>query len=185
MYLPTKNNPLIIGTLAVFPDKMIYGNEIIPFLNIKNIHFYKSISKMNGITTDSTLDFKLVIVDEGGQKKVIKVVGTKFDKDAYLKENCNRKTKEQILLFHDFLSKVTFKTRLYGYLKELKEKQYFEYPDNFKIYENGDVYKGDKFKDNIKKAYDEERLSCGSSFKGLRSSNENPYDFTLYKNSGG
>lgn len=84
----------------------------------------------------------------------------------------------------NLLSQSTFELRLVRYLYELQVKGYFTYKEIYKFYPNGDLAVNDVVKANLTYAYENDLLSWGASWHGLKSYSSNPYEFIIYKNQG-
>ena len=185
LYLPTPERPLIIENIKVFPDSVLIDDKRYQYDQLKNIVFYAGSSTYNFVTISEHATFHLYFTEKDSETEAcIKIMCWLDDKEAIIKSNAGKKTKEQVSLMYKFISESTFKTRLTYYMKEIFTKKSFSYADIYTFHENGDVYKEDKYRDNIKKAFNENRLEWGSSWKGLKSSSFDPYEFTMYKNPG-
>jgi hypothetical protein len=171
--IPITENPLKIGRITLFVDRVGWNNQIFQFKDLQNIFFY---SKTFGPITQMTnsLSFSLFFKNtEGVIKKRIFQDG---ESNSILGKRISSKVREQINLMNKFVSKVTFDHRLALYLHELSDYGYFNYVNGIKIYKNGDIYQQNEYKANIKEANNTGRLDLRSDL--------NPNDIYIYKDSG-
>lgn len=186
LYVPTNDNPLLIDRIKLYPDRFEIGNNSYYLKDIRSIFFFASTTSYNLMTVSDNVSFYLYFKKKGGENtelECLKIICF-FENDTVLSRNVNKKVKQQINLMYNLISKATFPSRLNEYLKELDEFGYFTYNGIYRFHDNGDLTEEDKYVGNIKEALDSERLSWGPFWKGIRSYESNPYEFTIYKNAG-
>ena len=146
--LPIPEKPLKIDRITLFPDKVGWDNQFFYFKNLQNIIYYSDTSSAspNPYYINFSLSFKI------NGDKIRKTVFIDNDDNSILGKKISNKVREQIVLMYSFISKETFNNRLALYQEELSTKGYFNYIDGITIYKNGDVFKNNEYKANIKAA---------------------------------
>jgi hypothetical protein len=185
LYFPTEENPLIIESIKLYPKRFEFDNKVISFDEICNIYFYSSKYSINGIAANDVLAFSVFTSKEILSENLEKIsIINSFSNETILRSNISKKSKQQVMLMKNILAKTTLNQRLERYLSELQEKKYFTYNGKFKIHENGDIEVNNKIKANIKEAFENNLIVWGSSWRGLKSSSYDPFEFIIYKNHG-
>jgi hypothetical protein len=146
---PTKERPLKIDKIILFPDKVGWNNQFYYFKDIQNIIYYADTNPISQTTyyINFSLSFKI------NGDKIRKTIFIDKDDNSILGKKISNKVREQIVLMYKLISKVTFNHRLALYQDELSTNGYFNYLDGITIYKNGDVYKQNEYKANIKEAH--------------------------------
>ena len=147
--LPTAEKPLKIDRITWFPDKVGWNNQIFYFKDLQNIKYYSDTNSAS--PTPYYINFPLSFKINGD--KIRKTVFIDNDDNSILGKKISNKVREQIVLMYAFISKETFNNRLALYREELSTKGYFNYLDGITIYKNGDIYKLNEYKANIKEAH--------------------------------
>jgi len=177
LYTPTFEKPLIIKGLNAYPDRLEFENRIILLSNIEVIQFQASTLTYNFSTT-STL--KLIIHGAfQNDKKFDKVVLASSFEKSIVGYELSKKESEQIMFLSNYISSVTFENRLNTYIDLLDGQGLFQYGGYF-FYKNGDVLKSlNKVILNLKIENANQTIRLGSSWAGMKSSNDNPYEFVI------
>lgn len=94
----------------------------------------------------------------------------------------NRSKTDNFNFALEFLTKISFQNRLNRYLYFLRKDGCFVY-GTLKFQDNGDIFSDNVLHGNIRKAFREEKLIFGDSFRTYKHSQENPYRFGIIKGS--
>jgi hypothetical protein len=195
LYLPTFDKPLKIENIKLYPDRIEYNKQNYFFSELKHIEFYTGSSTYNLVTISEYTSFYLHFKNKNQKSdktKLVKIYCWRDD-DALLNRKISKKSKEQILLMFNYISKITIEQRINNYLKDINDKGYFLYKGTepvinkkykFKICKNGDLYKNEEMRTNIIQAYKEDLLEWGVSWSSLKFSSYNPYEFAIHKSHG-
>lgn len=177
LYTPSFEKPLIINTLFAFSDRLEFENRIISLSKIEGILFNSSVSTYNYSTTNS---LKLAIYGHFKDDKTFEeIVLTDSYSKSIIGNKLSKKEYEQINLLKHYISNVTFETRLNNYINLLDYQGFFQYRGYF-FYKNGDILKYlNKIIANLKTEKTNQTIRYGTSWVGMKSKSENPYEFVI------
>ena len=179
LVLPTDEEYWLIGDTYFFLNDLSIKNVgELKYDEIISVYF-KAESTTRNFITDRNIFFGVVIyaIDEQDNKtnEVIEVplISRKFEF-----HKLDKKAFETVILIYHHIAKITFKNRLNFYNKQLLDKQYFAYL-GFRFQVDGKVYnnKNKLVADLSTISLDD--VSFSSEWSGLKSSQENPYEFKI------
>lgn len=123
----SEDNPLEIGKLKVYPNKLEYKDVRCNFLDIEHIGWYWLSQTINFINTQ---EVRLSLYIRGREKPI------------YIKKSTMYVT-PKIVTAYNFIAKKTFQNRLSFYTSQLEQSGGFTY-DNCNIYSDGRVVSNGK-----------------------------------------
>lgn len=178
--LPTDENSWIIGDTHFFLNELFIEDlGSVSYNEIISLQFQAEIFS-RGLITNRKIFFQLVIHpinedDTLNEEEVclLPLISRKFELNSL-----NKKAFEITLLLHNHIASVTFDNRLLRYKKQLEKDGNFLY-NNYYFHKNGQII-DDKNKlvadlSNLKL----EDVSFSSKWSGLKSSQNNPYEFKI------
>jgi DnaJ like chaperone protein len=123
----SESNPLSIGKLKVYPDKLEYKDIRCNFIDIEHIGWYWLSQTINLLNTQ---EVRLTIYIRGSSKKISTNKTTMY-------------VTPKIVTAYNYIAKETFQNRLRFYTDQLEAAGGFVY-DNCKIYSDGRVVSNSK-----------------------------------------
>ena len=182
LHIPSDENPLIYDKDCIFYKKHLIVDGLKLEYKDLAIICHKSESKyVNGIN----------ITKKADAEYFFDKTNTSFFKDCYgsfvmdIKKGLlpiNNHLIKQFDYIHQFLSEISFENRLYR-TKHFIEKDGFLSISNVQFHNNGDIYCGNDFQGNIKKAFEDGKLIWGDKYGGYKHKISDPYSFKIIKGS--
>jgi len=164
LYIPTNDNPFEVGSFVFFSEYLLYNNTKYQYSDIESIHFFAKVETMNGIKTETKTELYLYF-----SKSTLDLSCSSF-----FGMGSGKKTREKLSYVQSYLKKATLDSRFKRYIQDITFNGYFNYPNNYRIYNNGDLEKNGRKIDNIYQAYKDNRL-CYGNFRAQNLFGRNVY----------
>jgi hypothetical protein len=186
LYRPTNATPFQVNESSFYGDYFLYNNRRYEYQDIISIRQYSSYSQ-TGMISESKVFFKVYLNVTNGNNFPIEARENNNALDLSVSNwfvfGSNRKTREKVEFVSHFMKQATFDSRLLQYVRQLRNENYFHYPNGNKIFNNGDIQRKGKIVGNILDAKRNNTLVYGDlyfeSVTGL-SSYHDPYALQIY-----
>ncbi len=165
-----------VRSLNVYPDRLEYDDNTYKLEKLQFIFYFAQESTMNFVTSRD-MSFFVVGVNEKDQKGWRVTLTDNYQK-SIIGNNLSVKEFEQLSLIYNFISNASFSARLSLYIGMIESDGFFPY-DGYEFHSNGDILKKGKIVANLVQEIKNESISFGSGWKGLHSSSDNPYEFSI------
>lgn len=176
--------PIIIDEVELHKDFLLYNNEKEEYKELTAIVFNHNIDSINGVTSKEEITFGCYFYESDDQlfntddeNTILREIILIYDANMFLKD---KDKKEKILFIYNFLTNITFESRLSKYYYFLKRDGFFLL-SGIKFFNNGDIYENGVYQGNIRQAFKENKLIHGERFGTYKSSYDNPYLFAIIK----
>lgn len=178
LFIPTDDIPFEVCGVKFSGKKLISSGKEYYYEDIASLFYTASVSSTNGMMKDKDFNF-LILMDIGNENfppdRRTNISYIKIHAGSFAGIGAGKKEYEKISYISNLLHKATFETRFLRYARFLEEKGFIDYINDYRLYENGDIYKKGKFKANIFKSNQAGLLSFGGSqFGGIRASFDSP-----------
>jgi len=175
LYIPSQTKPIQIRSVQVYPDRLVYEDNIYMLEKLQFIFYFAEISTMNFISSRHK-SFFIVGINEKDNKSW-RVTLTDNFQPSIIGSNISKIEYEQLSLVYNYISEVSFSTRLNLFIDMIEEDGFFPY-DDYEFHYNGEIKKKGRTVVNLLQEK-KENINIGSAWQGLKSSSKNPFEFSI------
>ncbi|MSP65015.1 MAG: hypothetical protein EXR16_05250, partial [Bacteroidetes bacterium] len=174
LHIPSDEKPLEINGTNFFSKHFEFRSKLYKYSDIVSIKYFAEVSRTNYFITDRSNEFVLYLnIKENFplEKRLNKNI-IDLSTSSFMGIGSGQITRDKISFMQEYLKKITFDTRVDLYLKQIKSNGFFHYlgqykASGYKIYNNGDIQKGDNIIVNILEAYKIKALQYGEYINSL------------------
>lgn len=184
LFAPTFDKAFAYNNIQLYASYLKVDDIRVELDEIFSLTYFSSSNSINGVSPNTNFHFTIgyckndrVSLYPKNQQEIIVAKGSFFNL-------IHRKDIDRIQWLFTLLQTMTIKYRLMRFFNELRHKGSFNYINEAEFYSNGDIEDKNGQRANIKVAYDNQLVSFGSKFSGLRHSSYDAYSFVIYPTSG-